>query len=59
MIECLVISCRTFHLFVLWDGFSQVSVVEVTVLSGLAFSVAVTLAARLLIAVLALAWRNM
>ena len=30
MIKCLVISCRTFHMFVLREGFSQVCVVEVT-----------------------------
>ena len=46
-------------LFVLRDGFSQVFVVEVTMLSGLAFSFAMFLAARLLIAVPGLAWGSM
>ena len=59
MIACHVISCRTFYLFVLRDGFSQVFVVEVTMLSGLAFSFAMMLAARLLIAVPGLASGSM
>ena len=63
MIKCLVISCRAFHMLFVLRGFLRFvwlkSPRASTMLSGLAFSVTVMLAARLLIVVLALAWGGM